>query len=142
MTGAVSPNPSAHHNSHLNNHLHPSHHQQSQSAVCEYFRASKIHPFTIFSTKMQQQLMFVFTLQHLLGTVAGIVNKKEPVDELPQRNLRVVIPSASSNSVTAQSAHITNNNHARNSGGEEVSNNLCVKTLQCTNNVYFQHLCS
>ena len=73
----------------------------------------------------------IFFLQHLLGTVAGIVNKKEPVDELPQRNLRVVIPSASSNTVTAQSAHVTNNNHARNSGGEEVNNNLCVsvKTL-------------
>ena len=53
--------------------------------------------------------------------MAGIVNKKEPVDELPQRNLRVVIPSASSNNVTAQSTHVTNNNHARNSGGDEVN---------------------
>ena len=53
--------------------------------------------------------------------MTGIVNKKEPVDELPQRNLRVVIPSASSNNVTAQSAHVTNNNHARNSGGDEVN---------------------
>ena len=60
-------------------------------------------------------------MQHVLGALAGIINKKEPVDELPQRNLRVVIPSVSSNTVNAQPAHINNNNHTRNSGGEEVN---------------------
>ena len=58
MTGSVSPNPSAHHNSHLNNHLHPSHHQQSQSAVCEYFRASKIHPLIFVSNAILTNVCF------------------------------------------------------------------------------------
>ena len=41
---------------------------------------------------------------------------------MPQRNLRVVIPIASSNTVTAQPAHANNNNNNpnRNHGGEEV----------------------
>ena len=61
-------------------------------------------------------------LTQIVGTVANIVNKKEPVDEIPQRNLRVVIPIASSNTVTAQPAHANNNNNNpnRNHGGEEV----------------------
>ena len=33
LAASVSPNPSAHHNTHLNNHLHPSHHQQTQAGV-------------------------------------------------------------------------------------------------------------
>jgi len=107
LAGSVSPHPNAHHSSHINNHIHPSHHQQTQAG-------------------------------HLLGAVAGIINKKEPVDELPQRNLRVVIPSGSSNTVTAaQSAHVNNNNHNnnnRNSAGEELLHNANVSSSSSSSN--------
>ena len=38
LAGSVSPHPNAHHSSHINNHIHPSHHQQTQAGVCKCYK--------------------------------------------------------------------------------------------------------
>ena len=65
MAASVSPQPTAPHNVHLNNHLHPSHHQQTQPGVC-----NDIKILTIFhSYKVKKNTQILHTYKYYMQTI-------------------------------------------------------------------------